>query len=54
MDLYEGYEKWCRKNGIPPVSTTKFGTEIKSKGYQAVRLTMGRRGVKGLSCKYAK
>lgn len=44
----EAYESWCRGNGIEPVSSTRFGLDVKRAGIVQQR-SSGRRYYVGLT-----
>lgn len=37
-ELYERYERWCRENGLHPVTKTKFGKEMRARKYASEKV----------------
>jgi putative DNA primase/helicase len=47
--LYAAYTAWCKERGEQPMSQTKLGMKLKSRGYTQSRTTQGLRCWRGIS-----
>jgi putative DNA primase/helicase len=47
--LYEEYREWCRVNGEDPVTHTKFGRNLRERGFEKNRGSEGRYYYQGIS-----
>jgi P4 family phage/plasmid primase-like protien len=50
-DVLEAYTAWCSRNGVEPVSSTRFGRNITERGVKRGRTATGAKGYEGIDIK---